>query len=112
MSMGYGASCRKAAEDDKTLIYEYSVYNLNQDDWLDMMELYDGMILIDKVVFKEPFIPSKEKIIFSGLTVENCSRSWKLSEDGIDCMAIRLFYKIFNIYSKRGIFVESISVDY
>lgn len=29
MSLGYGASCRKAAEDNKTVIYEYYSYNLN-----------------------------------------------------------------------------------
>ena len=69
MSMGYGACGRKAAEDEKNLIYEYSVYNLNEMGYENSIILYDGMILIGKSVFIEPEVHTKRRRQPSGKKV-------------------------------------------
>lgn len=136
MSLGYGADCRKVAEDKKTLIYEYSVYNLNEMGYENSMVLYDGMIFIDKSAFIEPEVhtkrkrqPSGKKIMVSktvinydipceallkdkSIIIENCSNAWSFTEDGIDHMAIRLVYKLFIDYQKQGVFPESVGINY
>lgn len=136
MSMGYGAGCRKVAEDEKTLIYEYSVYNWNEKGYSDSINLYDGMILIDKSAFIEPEVhtkrkrqPSGKKIMISktvinynipcetllkdkSIMIENCSNAWSFSNDGIDNMAIRLVYNLFMEYQKQGVFVKTLGISY
>ena len=136
MSMGYGASCRKVAEDEKTLMYEYSIYNWSEMGYADSTDLYDGMILIEKSAFVEPEIHTKRKRQTSGkkavvskvvinydipcealikkksIIVENCSHAWSFSEDGFDHMAIRLVYNLFIEYQKMGVTPERISINY
>ena len=136
MSMGYGAGCRKVAEDEKTLIYEYSVYNWNEIRYKDSTNLYDGMILMDKSAFIEPEVHTKRKRMLSGkkvmiskpvvnynipcetllkdksIIIENCSNAWSFSNDGIDNMAIRLVYNLFIEYQKQGVFVETLGISY
>lgn len=136
MSMGYGISCRKVAEDKKTLIYEYSVYNWNEMEYADRINLYDGIIFMDKSAFIEPEIHTKRKRLPSGkkvmvskrvvnsnipcdalikdkkIIIENSSNAWSFSKDGIDTMAIRLVYNLFMEYQKQGVFVETLSIHY
>lgn len=137
MSRGYGASCRKAAEDKMTLIYEYSVYNWNQMGYSDSADLYDGMICINKsaitnnAFFRNTYkrLPNGKRIfntehsinytfllefLFKNedIIIENCSNAWKFTEDDIDVMAYRLVLNILVEYKKQGIFPEHVGINY
>lgn len=103
MSRGFGASCRKAAEDNKSILYEYKVYNQANENWRDMLEMYDGIILIDKSI---------ENGEFKNFSIDNCSNAFSLSEEGIDLLAIRLVYHLYIKYKEQGAFPEVIDLNY
>lgn len=44
--------------------------------------------------------------------IDNCSYTWKLTEEGRDIMAILLTRRILTNYNETGVFIEGISLDY
>ena len=124
MSMGYGGFCRKVAEDENMVIYEYAVYNLNMPEHKDARDIFDGRIIIEKSGLVEPEIHEKMKRMPSGrrklvvkriireipceelfaagkIRIEDCSHCWKQMELGCDFIAFRLVMKIFRYYQEN-----------
>lgn len=123
MSIGYGGYMDLAADDNTTLIYTYCCYNVNSDDYKKYMELADGEIVIAKNALIEPEICSKkipgsrksiikerirreiplEELFASGMiTVKNAAGTWCTNSDGIDIMAVKMLFKLFNEYRGTG----------
>ncbi len=136
MSIGIGAHAKLVIEDERTVIYEYGGYNLNSPVYRNEEHLLDGTIAIQKECFVEPEIYEKMKKMSSGrkklivklipvdveyeemledgrIIVENCSNTWKTSEDElcVDLMACRLLYKIFLRYQEDGSIPDTISYN-
>ncbi len=134
MSMGYGASAVKRLEDEKTVIYSYGVYNLNEQG-RETLAL-DGEITIKKSCFVSPDIYEKikrlpngkkkhiikrryrevdaDKSVSSGqIEVVNCSSCFGVSDtDGkTDIMALRLLGLIFRVYQENDVIPEQISYN-
>jgi hypothetical protein len=60
MSLGYGGVCRKALEDEETVIYTYRGENLNlPKDERERVEAIEGMFTIQKSALEEPEIHEK-----------------------------------------------------
>lgn len=66
MSMGYGGSARIVLQDENTVVYEYSPYNLNESNYRNSDHIYDGLITISKDAMVEPDIHEKLKHMPSG----------------------------------------------
>lgn len=136
MSMGIGAYANKILEDEKTVIYEYSSYNLNDPDFRNAEQKCDGNIIISKHCFAEPEIHEKIKRNRSGkkklivkripvvvdyrkmiddesIEIENCSNCWQTTDDEkkIDIMALRILFYLFRKYQKAGKIPEHISYN-
>lgn len=136
MSIGIGAYANKIAEDDKTVIYEYGGYNLNDPKYRNKEHLYDGSIMIQRDCFAEPEIHKRIKKMPSGrkkliekripvsveygemlengkIIVENCSNCWitTANELKVDSMACRLLSKIFCDYQEYGEVPASVSYN-
>lgn len=134
MSMGIGGSAVKVLEDEKTVIYEYGGYNLNEPRFRNEQRIRDGSITIPKSCFAEPDIHEKikktpsgrkklvvkripvrvdyRKMIEDGLIdVENCGNCWQYSNenDKVDITALRILSKIFEEYQVDGEIPESVS---
>ena len=133
MSMGYGAYLEKALEDGMTVLFYYSCGNVNEglEHYNAMMDKHDGEIIIDKTCFVEPEIHVKvkkspsgrkktfekrilvevpyEKYIEEGLIrIKNASGCWKVN-NGVDIMALKLIFKLFNMYQEEGKIPDKIS---
>jgi hypothetical protein len=136
MSRGIGAHAKKILEDDKTVIYEYGGYNLNEPEYGNENHILDGNITILKKCFVEPEIHKKLKKMPSGrkklitkripvsvdygkmledgsVKVDNCSCCWKITEDdlSVDVMACHILFKMFRIYQEEGKIPEYISYN-
>ena len=126
MSLGIGAFCRLAAQDEKTIIYQYGAYNLNEHKYENKQRIADGLITIQKSSLIELYIHDKRKgitkripkeIQLSNLfknnliTVENCSHCWKTTENGIDIMARTTIWHIFLKYQEDGYLPETLSIN-
>lgn len=135
MSRGMGARANLRLQDEKTIIYEYGGYNLNEDNFKNEAQICDGIIIISRNCFLEPEIHQKiekmpsgkkkiitkrisidgdcSKMIKDGLIViENCSNCWKTTDDEhIDIMALRILFKLFSKYQEEGKVPESISYN-
>ena len=48
MSIGIGAFCKRIAEDNNTVIYEYGSYDLNDINYRNERRIADGIITINK----------------------------------------------------------------
>lgn len=130
MSMGYFACCRKIAEDENRVEFEYACCDIATDDWEQAKETYDGKIIVDKDAFVEPEIREKLKRMPSGrkkivikrirndvdfkkliryrkIVIKNCRGTWKTRDD-IDIMAIRLVWKMFGEYQDLGKIPEKV----
>lgn len=124
MSRGIGGAARKVLEDEETVIYEYGVYNLNEQNYRNTDSICDGIITILKSALIEPEIHIKKKKTSSGrkklitkrikvdvsiedlisqrlIVIENSSYCWK-TVNGIDIMAIRLCIQLFEKYQIEG----------
>ncbi len=135
MSIGIGGRCRKIAEDNDCVIYEYLAYNLNEPEFKNDTQIFDGMILIDRNCLIEPEIrkkirrmPSGKRKIFtktivrdvpiyelinSGkIQIENCSHTWKCMPNGVDYIAYRLCDLIFKRYQETGAMPFSFSINF
>lgn len=134
MSLGFGGACRKVTEDDKIVIYEYSVYNLNETDCRDTIGIFDGTIAIDKKSLVEPEIHEKIKKMPSGrkklitkrirvevpiqelfshgrIRIKNCSHCWQISIEGYGIIALHFIFYIFLRYQEQGELPESLSYN-
>lgn len=129
MSKGIGGRCRKIAENEEVVEYEYSVYNLNMEEHKNSGDVYDGGIFIFKAGLIEPLIVEEtssgenefvdrrihedvdiESLIGKGLVViMNSEHSWYFTEGGIDRIGIRLCYLLFEIYQDEGCLPDSMT---
>ncbi len=136
MSIGVGAHANLVLQDEKTVIYRYGGYNLNEVKFRNEAHLYDGTITIQRNCFPEPEfhktvkrMPSGKKktlikripvdvdypaMIAAGtIIIENCSNCWITTDDDkkIDVMALHILYIIFNKYQKEENMPEFISYN-
>ncbi len=122
MSLGYGGGCRKVAEDENFVLYEYFSYNLSFED---REKIFDGLIMIKKSSLIEPErrekfrrmpsgrrkkftkiilqeVPFEELIDSGEVQIENCSHAWKFFPNGVDFIAKYLCVEIFRYYQREG----------
>lgn len=66
MSLGYGGSCKRELEDENMIIYSYSSYNLNEEQFRNSDRIYDGTITINKSCLIEAEIHEKIKKMPNG----------------------------------------------
>jgi hypothetical protein len=134
VSKGIGGACRKVLEDKKTVIYEYSAYNLNEPKLKDVSNIFDGAIIIRKSGLVEPEIHEKIKKSPSGkkriiikripvnvdfgdlfsekmIAIENCSNCWQKTIEGYDIIGLKLCFMIFNEYQKIGSLPEGLGYN-
>ena len=133
MSLGYGGSCKKELEDENMIIYSYSSYNLNEEQFRNPDRIYDGTITINKSCLIEPEIHEKIKRMPSGrkklivkriprsidisemiaqgqIQIENSKNTWKMHQ-GIDYIAINLCRMICHEYQLNCILPEKCSYN-
>lgn len=131
MSKGIAAFAECVAYDEKSVIYKYGGYNLNEEAYRNEQRIRDGMIIISRTCFAEPEIHRKIKRLSGGrkktivkripveidylpmirdgrILIENCSHCWQCNPDGIDIIALRLLSKIFKKYQEDGAVAETI----
>ncbi|MBR5269993.1 MAG: hypothetical protein IKU21_05765 [Anaerotignum sp.] len=129
MSLGYGGTCRRIAEDSQWVSYEYAVYNLNVLEYEGKKELFDGEIEIRKSALIEPEIretikrfpggrrkrmtkriirevPIVELLEKGEIRITECSHSWQWMDFGCEYIAYRLVNKIFQYYQENDILPE------
>ena len=135
MSRGIGARANLVLEDEKTVMYEYGGYNLNEPEYRNEDHVYDGTITISRDCFAEPEIHEKLKKMPSGrkkliikripvsvdypqmtsdgrLIIENCSNCWQCTPDeNIDVMALHILFYLFRQYQEEGKMPEYISYN-
>lgn len=125
MSRGIGASAKLVLQDEKTVVYEYAPYDLNESEYADGYFIRDGMIVIEKDAFVEPEIrekikrkPGGRKVLIvkrivrdvdydrlfrdGKVIVENSRFCQKPVWNGIDQMTLRLVRHIFELYQRKG----------
>lgn len=135
MSRGIGARANLVLEDEKTVMYEYGAYNLNEPEYRNEDHVYDGTITISHDCFAEPEIHAKLKKMPSGrkkliikripvsvdypqmisdgrIIIENCSNCWQCTPDeNIDVMALHILFYLFRQYQEDGKMPEYISYN-
>ena len=133
MSRGIGARANLVLEDEKTVMYEYGGYNLNEPEYRNEDHVYDGTITISRDCFAEPEIHAKLKKMPSGrkkliikripvsvdypisdgrIIIENCSNCWQCTPDeNIDVMALHILFYLFRQYQEEGKMPEYISYN-
>lgn len=125
MSMGYGGYANLQQYDDTLVVYLYCCYNINNDDYKHFMKIEDGEMYIERDAFVEPEIHEKVRKMASGrkkliakrikknvpfnelfetgkIKVKNASGTWRTTESGIDIMALKILFKMFNEYQETG----------
>ena len=125
MSIGIGGSARMVMQDADTIIYEYYAYDLNEDVYRNPEHEFDGIISIDKHALIEPEIHEKIKkqpngkkklitkrirrdvdyisrISLGQIRVENSKFCWKILDNGVGLIAMRLIHQIFDLYQDEG----------
>jgi len=134
MSKGYAGRLIVDTLDATRVIYKYACGNVNKG--LDIYNVdignLDGMITIDKSCFVETEIHQKIKKMPSGkkkvvkrriiipvdygkyieeglITIKNASACWR-EIAGIDFIALKLLFKLFNEYQNQGEIPEKISI--
>lgn len=131
MSMGYAARLVKELEDEEYVLFKYASANASNENYAEMIKKLDGSIFVNKKCFVEPEIHMKRKKMPSGkvrvyekripvsveyeryidegmIKIENASGCWRTTE-GIDFMALKLLFKLFNEYQLAGSIPEKIS---
>lgn len=133
MSLGYGGSCKRELEDENMIIYSYSSYNLNEEQFRNSDRIYDGTITINKSCLIEAEIHEKIKKMPNGrkklivkripksidifemiaqgqIQIENSKNTWKMLQS-FDYIAISLCKIIFHEYQLNGILPEKCSYN-
>lgn len=131
MSRGFAARLVKELEDKEYVLFKYASANASNENYAEMIEKLDGIILVNKKCFVEPEIHMKRKRMPSGkikvfekripveveygryideglIKIENASGCWRTINE-IDFMALKLLYKLFNEYQVKGNIPEKIS---
>lgn len=93
-------------EDDKMVMYEYSVYNWNQPEWRDTIHIFDGSIIIEKDMLHG--ISDEEPFALGAVEIQNCSNSWRFTSSGHDVIAVYILWKILKTYQEEGMFPKQI----
>lgn len=132
MSIGYGGYAHLVGADQNLVIYSYCCYNVNLPDYKRFMETEDGELYIDRDAFVEPEIHQKTVRTASGrkktvikrikrdvpfdelfenrkIKVKNASGMWRTAGSGVDIMALKILFKLFNEYQEKGTLPEVIS---
>ena len=137
MSIGYGGKARIVLQDEKTVVYEYSPYNLNEPVYMNKERIYDGLITIKKSALMEPEIHEKMKkmpkvqkvsivkrirrkvdydsiISRNEVCIENSSYCWRFVgiEKNIGMIAMRIVFRIFDEYQEKGILPEVVRLNW
>lgn len=133
MSIGYGAHAFLIASDDAMLLYNYGCFDIDDPNYTDAVKTLDGEISIERDALVEPSIHLKIKKMPSGrkreivkrvpievdynklfesgkITVKNAGATWKTLESGVDVMAFKVIFKLFNEYQETGEIPEIITV--
>ena len=134
MSMGFGGSARIVLQDENTVVYEYSPYNLNEPAYRNRDRIYDGFILINKDALVEPEIHkklkrmpgSRKKLIVKcirrdvdydtlfeagKIAVENSRYCRHFAGNGIGMIAMKIIFHIFDHYQDEGSIPENVSIN-
>ena len=135
MSRGIGGTAKKVLEDDKSVIYQYGGYNLNEEAYRNPDHILDGALYIRKECligpkFREKLkrwnggkkkrmikwadveIPPVEDFLEKHLIeIDNCGNCWMKSEKGYDRIASRILYKLLREYQHTGILPEIVGYD-
>ena len=136
MSRGIGVKAKLILQDDKTVIYEYGLYNWNEEKCRNVEQVFDGTISIQKTCFLKPGIHEKIKRFSNGkkklitkripvdvdylramdeglIIIENCSSCWKTTDDEKqeDVMGVHLLCYLFLRYQEEGNIPEYIGYD-
>lgn len=134
MSRGYGGAARIALQDENTVVYEYAAYNLNVEGLRNSDHIYDGVITINKASLVEPEIHEKTKRMPSGrkklivkriardvdyrnlfdtgmITVENSSFCWRILDNGVGMVAMKIIFKLFRLYQEEGTLPDRVGYD-
>lgn len=125
MSLGLGASCRLIKKEEDYYIFEYSPYSYDMDNWKEAKDSYDGMIYIHQDYFPNPQIITKRKKRPNGrkvwiekqvypeidyemflqngkIKIDNSRYAWNISDEGIDVLALKLIFYLYEEYKKLG----------
>ncbi len=131
MSKGIGGSARMIMQDEYAVMYEYTCYNLNEEQYRNPDCIYDGTITIRKSALVEPEIHEKIKKEPNGskqvilrriprevdygacfnaglIVVENSSFCWHVLPGGVGKIAMHLLFRIFGDYQENGELPERI----
>lgn len=137
MSLGFGGSARIVLQDEATVIYEYSPYDLDDPKYRNKDRIYDGLIMISKDALVEPELHEKLKRMPSGrkkMEVKRIRRDVDYSEllesgaiiienskyccyfvgeeKDIGMIAMRITFHIFGLYQDDGFLPETVSINY
>lgn len=125
MSMGYGGYADLGQHDGVSVVYLYCCYNVNCGDYKHFREIQDGVLYIERNAFIEPDIRGKikktaarrkklivkrikkrvpfDELLKDGkIKVKNAGGTWETTEFGIDIMALKILFKIFDEYQETG----------
>jgi len=113
MSLGYGGSARIELQDEKTVMYSYMAYDLNDPKYRNSHREYDGLITISKDALPAAKPQRSRKSVsldldcaqlFScgAITVDNSRFCWKFTSDGVGMIANRIVFKLLRIYQEEG----------
>ena len=133
MSIGYCAYADLVQADETLVMYTYCCFNNNNEDYKRYVNSKDGEIYIDRAAFAGPEIQTKKKkssgksitvikrsprdvqfdelIRSGGIKVKNASGTWRTTDFGIDVMALRILFKLFDEYQKTGTVPEHIGYN-
>ena len=120
-------------QDNDTVIYEYAPYDLNEPEYRNSENIYDGLITISKQAFVDAEIHTKVKRMPSGrkipvakrirkdvdyaklleshaVTVENSNYCWRTMHNGYGMIALKLVYRILDYYQDTGSIPETMAI--
>lgn len=137
MSRGFGGFARIVLQDENTAVYEYAPYNLNEPEYRNSKNTYDGLITISKESMVEPEIHEKIKRVPNGskkltfkrirrdvdysalldagkIVIENSHYCWHfvVTKKKIGMIAMRIVFRIYDHYQDEGILPETVNLHY
>ena len=131
MSIGYEGFACLIEQDEEHFLYSYGCSNWNDEKYMNRERIMDGFIMINKNCLVEPEIHRKlkrfpngrkrmvekripvevpyEMLFESGaISVDNSVNCWRVTDREIDCIALRLIWKMFNDYQLTGVLPEKV----